>query len=299
MLNQVQSNSLVVETYKRWVESESSCHKLKREIASLKSESDARSKAKQELVSLRSQIDRLKGQISEAKEVTKSSQASAAASHEARDKALQDLEAFKEKFADLEKRRVSSEERHAAELKEMQKSYDQLLADYHRMITAKGELERARDRTVESYNALIDEAKGMLSRCDTEMVELYAQTSELMLMKQWFLTEGVAWVVKLVRQSPELEKVVADLVNSVNAVGANEGIKQGFKAAHDSVRSAEEVPGYDAKAQDALDAVVKAFDEHPISVLDKVADLIDKPLSIIQERSKLPIVGEDGDVAQI
>ncbi|MFS7939184.1 hypothetical protein Hanom_Chr05g00448731 [Helianthus anomalus] len=181
----------------------------------------------------------------------------------------------------------------------MQKSYDQLLAVYHRLITAKSELERARDKAVESHNAMIDEAKGMLSRCDSEMVELYAQTSELMLMKQWFLTEGVAWVVKLVQQSPELEKVVDDLVNSVNAVGANEGIKQGFKATHDLARSAEEVPGYDEGAQDALDAAVKAFDELQISVLEKVADLIDKPLSVIQQRSKLPIVEEDDDVVEV
>ncbi|KAJ0816843.1 hypothetical protein HanPI659440_Chr00c10g0722731 [Helianthus annuus] len=133
----------------------------------------------------------------------------------------------------------------------------------------------------------------MLTRYDSEMVELYAQVSELMLTKQWFLTEGVAWVVKLVQQSPELEKVVADIVNSVNAVGANEGNKQGFKAAHDSVRSAEEVSGYDDGAQAALDAAVKAFDELQISVLGKVADLIDKPLSVIQQKSKLPIVEED------
>ncbi|MFS8006872.1 hypothetical protein Hanom_Chr14g01254291 [Helianthus anomalus] len=184
-------------------------------------------------------------------------------------------------------------------MKEMQTSYDQLLADYHRLISAKSELERARDRAVESHNAVIDEAKGMLNRCDGEMIELYTQVSELMLTKQWFLTEGVAWVVKLAQQSPELEKVVADLVNNVNAVGANEGIKQGFKAAHDSVRSAEEVPGYDAGAQDALDAAVKAFDELQISVLEKVADLIDKPLSVIQQRSKIPVVGEDDDVTQI
>ncbi|MFS8012009.1 hypothetical protein Hanom_Chr14g01315681 [Helianthus anomalus] len=59
----------------------------------------------------------------------------------------------------------------------------------------------------------------MLTRCDGEMVELYAQVSELMLTKQWFLTDGVAWVVKLVHQSPELEKVVTDLINSVNIVG--------------------------------------------------------------------------------
>ncbi|KAJ0601455.1 hypothetical protein HanIR_Chr03g0128541 [Helianthus annuus] len=163
----------------------------------------------------------------------------------------------------------------------------------------KDEVERARDRAIESHKATIDEAKGMLTRTDGEMVEVYAQVSELMLTQQWFLTEGIAWVVKLVHQSPELEKVVADLVNSVNAMGANEGIKQGFKAAHDSVRSAEEVPGYDEGAQDALDAAVKAFDELQVSVLGKVADLIDKPLSVIQQRSKLPIVEEDGNVTQV
>ncbi|KAJ0683427.1 hypothetical protein HanPI659440_Chr16g0658151 [Helianthus annuus] len=281
MLNQAQSNSLVVETYKRWVESESSCHRLQREVAALKNEDNVRSKTKQELSSLRSQVDRLKGQVSEAREVNKSSQASAAAAHEARDKALQDLETFKLKCADLERNLTDTEKRCATELKEMKASYDQLLADHHRLMSDKDEVERARDRAIESHKATIDEAKDMLTRTDGEMVEVYAQ------------------VVKLVHQSPELEKVVADLVNSVNAVGANEGIKQGFKAAHDSVRSAKEVPGYDEGAQDALDAAVKAFEELQISVLGKVADLIDKPLSVIQQRSKLPIVEEDDSVIPV
>ncbi|KAJ0575377.1 hypothetical protein HanIR_Chr05g0212061 [Helianthus annuus] len=136
----------------------------------------------------------------------------------------------------------------------------------------------------------------MLTRCDGEMVELYAQVSELMLTKQWFLTDGVAWVVKLVHQSPELEKVVANMINSVNVVGVNEGIKQGFKAALDSVRFAEEVPGYDEGAKDALDAAIKAFDNFHISVLGKVADLVDKPLSVIKQRSELPIVKEDYEI---
>ncbi|MFS7993226.1 hypothetical protein Hanom_Chr12g01091571 [Helianthus anomalus] len=175
----------------------------------------------------------------------------------------------------------------------MQTSYDQLQADHHHLISAKGELERARDRAVDSHNAIIDEAKGMLTHCDSEMVELYAQVSELMLTKQWFLKDGIDWVVKLVHQSPELEKVVADLVNSVNVVGVTEGIKQGFNAARDSVRSVEEVPSYDEGAQDALDVAVKSFDDLHISVLGKVADLVDKPLSVIQQRSKLPIVEED------
>ncbi|KAJ0511139.1 hypothetical protein HanIR_Chr11g0548641 [Helianthus annuus] len=299
MLNQAQSNSLVVETYKRWIESESSCHKLKREIANLKSESNIWSKTNRELVYLRSQVDRLKVQCAEAKEVSKSSQASAAAAYEARDKALQDLETLKTKFGDLEQKLIGTEERHLVELKEMQTSYDQLLADYHRLITAKCELERARDKAVESHDVVIDEAKGMLTRCEGEMIDLYAQVSELMLTKQCLLTDGIAWVVKLVHQSPELEKAVADLVNSVNAVGANEGIKQGFKAAHDSVRFAEGVPGYDEGAQGALYATIKAFDELQISVLGKVADLVDKPLSVIQQRSKLPIVEEDDNVIQV
>ncbi|MFS8030902.1 hypothetical protein Hanom_Chr17g01539501 [Helianthus anomalus] len=155
------------------------------------------------------------------------------------------------------------------------------------------ELERARDRAIESHRATIDEAKGMLTHCDDEMVELYAQVSELMLTKQWLLTDEIAWVVKLVHQSPELEKVVADLVNCVNVVGVNGGIKQGFQAAKGSARSFEEVSGYDEGAKDALNAAIKAFDDFHISVLGKVADLVDKPLSVIKQRSELPIVKED------
>ncbi|KAJ0625989.1 hypothetical protein HanHA89_Chr01g0007831 [Helianthus annuus] len=133
MLNQAQSNSLVVETYKPWIESESNCRRFEREIANLKNEDNVRSKTKQELSSLRYQVDRLKEQVSEAKEVNKSSQASAAAAYEARDKALQDLEALKLKFGDLEKKLSDVEKRSEAELIEMQRSYDQLLADHHRL----------------------------------------------------------------------------------------------------------------------------------------------------------------------
>ncbi|KAM0070171.1 hypothetical protein Hdeb2414_s0001g00010151 [Helianthus debilis subsp. tardiflorus] len=294
MMNQAQSNSLVVEVYKRWIESESACNKLRREIANLEKEDNVRSKTKQELSSLRAQVDRLKEQNLEAKEVNNSSQASAAAAYEARDKALQDLETFKSKFADLEKKLSGVEKKHAAELKEMQTSHDRLLADYHRLVDAKDEVERARDREIESHKTTIDEAKEMLLRCERDMIESYAQLSELKLTKKWFLTDGVAWVVKLVHQSPELEKVVADLVNSVNAVGANEGIKHGFEAAMGPARSFEEVPGYDGDAQDKLDVAVKAFENFNISVLGKIA--LHRFLSVIRQQSELPIVKEDLEV---
>ncbi|MFS7919543.1 hypothetical protein Hanom_Chr03g00213881 [Helianthus anomalus] len=51
--------------------------------------------------------------------------------------------------------------------------------------------------------------------------------------------------MKLVHQSPELEKVVADLVNNVYAVGVNDGIKQGFQAAKASAKIIDEVLEYD------------------------------------------------------
>ncbi|KAJ0733672.1 hypothetical protein HanPI659440_Chr11g0410931 [Helianthus annuus] len=155
------------------------------------------------------------------------------------------------------------------------------------------ELERARDRAVESLLNAVSDMKDMLTRYDKEMVELYGLSSELLLMKQWFLSDGVARVVKLVHQSPELEKVVADLVNCVNAVGVNDGIKQGFQAAKGSARSVEEVIGYDEGAKNTLDAPIKAFDDFHISVLDKVVDLVNEPLSIIKQRSELPIIKED------
>ncbi|MFS7996613.1 hypothetical protein Hanom_Chr12g01131951 [Helianthus anomalus] len=266
---------------------------FEREIASLKSEDSIRSKTKQEISTLRSQGDRLKEQVSEAKGVSKASQASVAAAYEARDKAIHDLEDMKLKFRELEKRLSNVEERSKAELREMQSSYDQLLADHRRLINDKAELDRAHDRAIESHQTAIDEVKGMLTRRDGEMVELYALVSKLMLTKQWFLTEGVAWVVKLVNQSPELEKVVIDLVNSVNAVGVNAGIKQGFKVTKDSAWSTEEVLGYDEGAKDTLDAAIKAFNNFHISILDKVSELVNELLSVIKQKSEFPIVKED------
>ncbi|MFS7964399.1 hypothetical protein Hanom_Chr08g00749911 [Helianthus anomalus] len=184
MLNQAQSNSLVVETYKRWVEAESNCRRFKCEVASLKSEESIRSKTKQEISSFRSQVDRLKKQVSEAKEVSKASQASVAAAYEARDKATHDLEDMKLKFEELEKKLSDVEGRSKAKLKEMRSSYDQLLADHHRLINGtfvkrsslfflfstpflnplfllsdKAKLERARDRVVKSHQETIDEVK--------------------------------------------------------------------------------------------------------------------------------------------
>ncbi|KAF5796928.1 hypothetical protein HanRHA438_Chr08g0369631 [Helianthus annuus] len=140
---------------------------------------------------------------------------------------------------------------------------------------------------------MIADTKDMLARYDGEMVKLYGLVSELMLTKQWFLTEGVAWVVKLVHQSPELEKVVADLVNNVNIVGVDDGIKQGFQAAKGSARTVDEILGYDKGAKDTLDAAIKAFDNFHISVLDRVSELVNEPLSVIKEKSKLPIIKED------
>ncbi|KAF5756057.1 hypothetical protein HanXRQr2_Chr17g0810101 [Helianthus annuus] len=277
MLNQAQSNSLVVEAYKRWVEAESNCHRYERE----------------ELSSLRAQVDWLREEVSEAKEVSKASQASAAATYEVRDKAVHDLEGLKLKFGALEKKLSEVEERNRMEQKEMQSSYDQLLADHLRLVNDKAEIERARDKAIESHLAAVTDMKDMLNRYDGEMVELYGLTSELFLTKQWFLTEGVAWVVKLVHQSPELEKLVVDLVNIVNAVGVNDGIKQGFQAAKGSARTVDEVLGYDEGAKDTLDAAIKAFDIFHISVLDKVSELVNEPLSVIKEKGKLPIVKED------
>ncbi|KAJ0715284.1 hypothetical protein HanPI659440_Chr13g0499351 [Helianthus annuus] len=270
MLNQAQSNSLVVEAYKRWVEAESNCCRYEREA------------------------DRLREQVSEAKEVSKASQASATAAYEVRDKAVHDLESLKLKFGALEENLSEVEERNKTEQKEMKSSYDQLLVDHLRLVNGmfitfstlfflasdpllfsldKTKIGRARDKAIESHQAVVADMKDMLTRYDGEMVELYSLTSELLLTKQWFLTEGVAWIVKLVHQSPELEK--------------------GFQAARSSAKSVEEILGYDEGAKGTLVAAINAFDDFHISVLDKVSELVNEPLSFIKEKSKLPIVKED------
>ncbi|KAJ0489539.1 hypothetical protein HanRHA438_Chr12g0554751 [Helianthus annuus] len=124
MLNQAQSNSLVVEAYKRLVEAESNRRRFEREVAFLKNEDNVRSKTKQELSLFRSQEDGLKEQVAETKEVSKASQASVAAAYEARDKAVRDLENVKLKFEELEKKLSEVEEKNKVKQKEMQSSYD-------------------------------------------------------------------------------------------------------------------------------------------------------------------------------
>ncbi|MFS7904527.1 hypothetical protein Hanom_Chr01g00037151 [Helianthus anomalus] len=107
-LNQAQSNSLVVETYKWWVEAESNC----------------------QVSSLRAQVDRLKEQVLETQEINKASQVFSAVAFEARDKAAQDLESLKLRFEALEKKLSEVEEGSISKQKKIQSSYDQLLADY-------------------------------------------------------------------------------------------------------------------------------------------------------------------------
>ncbi|MFS7929596.1 hypothetical protein Hanom_Chr04g00334391 [Helianthus anomalus] len=117
MLNQAQSNSLVVETYKRWVEAESNCRRYEREVAFffLKNEENLRSKVKQEIATLRSTVDHLKEQVLETKEINKASEASAATSFVARDKAVQDLGASNLKLGEIEKKLLGVEERNKSE----------------------------------------------------------------------------------------------------------------------------------------------------------------------------------------
>ncbi|KAM0057401.1 hypothetical protein Hdeb2414_s0005g00157771 [Helianthus debilis subsp. tardiflorus] len=175
----------------------------------------------------------------------------------------------------------------------MQTAYDQLLADHVRLENEKEEVERSRDRITEAHQAVLARMIEMLNQYDSEVTELYSLISKLLLTKQWFLTESMAWVVRLVHQSPELEKVVADLVNCVNAIGVNDGIKQGFHGAKTTDKLMIEVPGYDVEAKNALDATVKAFDKFHISVLHKISDLVNEPLSMIKEKSQLPIVEDN------
>ncbi|KAM0009245.1 hypothetical protein Hdeb2414_s0094g00790071 [Helianthus debilis subsp. tardiflorus] len=181
MLNQAQSNSLVVETYKRWVEAESNYRRYEREVAYLKIEENIRSKTKQELASLRAQVDHLKAQVSETREINKASQASATAAFEARDKAVQDLESLRLKFGELEKKLSEFGEGSKSEQKRMQSSYDQLLADHIRVVNDKAKLERSRVRAIESHQADVANMTNMLNHYNGEMTGLYGLVSELLL----------------------------------------------------------------------------------------------------------------------
>ncbi|MFS8016395.1 hypothetical protein Hanom_Chr15g01368171 [Helianthus anomalus] len=133
----------------------------------------------------------------------------------------------------------------------------------------------------------------LVGRYEGETVELYGLVSELLLMKQWLLTDGAQWMVRLVHKSSEPEKVVADITIVVNAYGVNEGIKQGSHAAKTSDVLVTGVLGFDEDAKVALDVVIESFDNLSILCLSKVAALVNEPLSKIKELSQHPIVGGD------
>ncbi|MFS7937098.1 hypothetical protein Hanom_Chr05g00423531 [Helianthus anomalus] len=127
------SNSLVVETYKRWVEAQSSCRRFEREVAVLKKHEGMNTKVKQEIALLHASVGRLKEQVLETKEIGKASQASAAAAYEARDKAVQDLEVANLNLQETQSKLVEVEEKWKTKRHEMQIAYDKLLADHVRL----------------------------------------------------------------------------------------------------------------------------------------------------------------------
>ncbi|KAF5756230.1 hypothetical protein HanXRQr2_Chr17g0812191 [Helianthus annuus] len=291
MLIQAQSNSLVVETYKRWVEAELNCHRYEREVVALKKQEGLSSQVKQEIASPRANVDSLKEQVLETKGINKASQASTVVAFEARDKTIQDLKLLDLKLKEIEVKLSEVEERRKSEQQEMQNAYDQLFSDHVRWESDKEEVERSRERITEPHQVVLARMTEMLNQYDGEVTGLYGLVSELLLTKQWFLTDGVVGVVRLVHQSPELEKIVADLVNCVNVVVVNDEIKHGFHAAKTTNKLVTEVPGCDEEGKNALDATI--FVNFHISVLHKVSNLVNEPLSTIKERSRLPIVNDD------
>ncbi|MFS7998671.1 hypothetical protein Hanom_Chr12g01156621 [Helianthus anomalus] len=271
MLNEAQSNSLVVETYKRLVEAEFNCRWCERVVSSLKNEENVRLKVKQDIASLRAQVYHFNEQVSETKEINKTSLDSAATAFEARDKAIYDLGALKLKL-EMEKKLLEVEERSESEQKEIFESIFNtfIFCSFFSslLLLDKAELERLRDKAVESHQPAIASMSDMLNQYNGE-------------------------VVKLVHQSPKLEKVVTDFVNSVKVVGVNDRIKQGFQATMVLDKHVSKVPGYDEGAKDVLEAAIVAFDNFHISVLEKVSGLVNESLGVIKEKSKLPIVKDD------
>ncbi|KAM0071763.1 hypothetical protein Hdeb2414_s0001g00028961 [Helianthus debilis subsp. tardiflorus] len=132
-LSLAQSNSLVVETYKRWVEAESNCRRYEREVDVLKKQEGMSWKVKQEIALLQASVGRLKEQVLETKEINKASHASAAAAYNVRDKAIQDLEISNLKLQETQTKLSEVEGKWKSERHEMQIAYDKLLVDHIRL----------------------------------------------------------------------------------------------------------------------------------------------------------------------
>ncbi|MFS7927730.1 hypothetical protein Hanom_Chr04g00312551 [Helianthus anomalus] len=241
MFNQAQSNSLVVETYRTWVDAESNCRRFEREVATLKI------------------ISRVREQVLETTEVSKASQASADAAYKARHKVVQELEVVNLKLDETQSKLAEVEEKWKTERHDMQVTHEKLLANHVQLENEKDEAERSRDRISKAQKDVLVRMTELVGRYEGETTKLYDLISELLLTKQWLLTDGAQWMVRLVHKSSELEKVVADITNVVNAYGVNEGLKQEYHAAKTSDVLVIDVLGFDEYAKITLDAAIESI----------------------------------------
>ncbi|MFS7937092.1 hypothetical protein Hanom_Chr05g00423461 [Helianthus anomalus] len=89
------------------------------------------------------------------KEIGKASQASAAATYETRDKAVQDLEVANLNFQETQSKLVEVEEKWKMKRHEMQMAYDKFLADHVRLENEKEEVERSRKMILEAHQEVL------------------------------------------------------------------------------------------------------------------------------------------------
>ncbi|KAJ0787855.1 hypothetical protein HanPI659440_Chr05g0185031 [Helianthus annuus] len=198
LTNQAQSNIFVTKLYRRWVEAESVRENLEKETRSLKRKvsrsPDAEKKISQLTLDLQTQQEKVKSLTAQ----NQSSQATAAAAAEERDK-------ISSEFKDFSGSMRQKDEEHKMVLAKMEESLSKARLAYESMMAERDALKSGeadlKDR--------IEEMKGREENMEAENASLRAKVDDLQETKVWMLSKGAKLLAKNIHKGREMTAAVA------------------------------------------------------------------------------------------
>ncbi|KAM0027457.1 hypothetical protein Hdeb2414_s0019g00540451 [Helianthus debilis subsp. tardiflorus] len=212
-----QSNVLVTELYRRWVEAESVKENLEKEARSLKRKIQRTPESEKKIAQLTLDLQAQQEKVKCLTTQNQSSLAAAASAAEDRDRIAAELKDFSESMK-------KKDEEHKAVLAKMEESSTNARLAYANMMAERDAL-----KTGEAdLKAQIEAMKGREEEIKAENAALKAKVEDLQATKAWMLSEGSKLLAKNIHKGPEMTADVAVVNNTMNAVGVNSGLHNGY-----------------------------------------------------------------------
>ncbi|KAF5760093.1 hypothetical protein HanXRQr2_Chr16g0749241 [Helianthus annuus] len=256
--NQAQSNVLVTELYRRWVESESVRENLEKETRSLKRKIHRAPEAEKKIAQLTFELQIHQEKI---KSLTIQNQSSQAAPAEERDRVSAELRNFSESMK-------KTDEEHKSVLAKMEESfnnaciaYANMMAEWDALKAGEADLKAQIEEMKCNYEAEVEGIK-------TENAALKASVDDLYATKTWLLSEGARLLAKNIHKGREMTAAVAAVNNAMSAVGVNSGLHNGYLHALKLKTPYSAVPLLNRNAAEELSTVVACFDSLTFPVVE-------------------------------